>query len=273
MIVVHLKGGLGSQMFQYAAAKSLALHKGDQLKLYYKNDVEEKVIRTYSLNAFKIPDDFASSKELNACKPDQGFKRNVKKWLGLDVDKKLYKEPSNRAFDTTFFDQKGDVFLSGYWQDPKYFKKYQFQIRQAFRFKNPPRGKNKEMLERIRLAQLPVSVHFRIGEDVRNIDFNVKKQEGFLSYYSKAAREMTRKIGNPTFFVFSDQPDWVRKNLDLDFRTEVVDINVSGMSYEDLRLMSNCRHHIIAKSTFSWWGAWLNPRKDKIVIAPNQMIV
>jgi hypothetical protein len=83
---------------------------------------------------------------------------------------------------------------------------------------------------------------------------------------------IAQKIGNPHFFIFGDDPEWARTNLKLPYPNTLVDHNQADKNYEDLRLMSQCRHNIVANSSFSWWGAWLNPNEDKIVLAPKRWL-
>jgi hypothetical protein len=94
-----------------------------------------------------------------------------------------------------------------------------------------------------------------------------------LDYYRSAARHVAERVATPEFFVFSDDIAWARDNLDIAFPCHFIDDNRGMESYNDMRLMSLCRHHILANSSFSWWGAWLNPRADKIVVAPGRWFV
>jgi len=268
MIIVQLRGGIGNQLYQYAAAKSLSLATNNELKLYFE-DTNKWTNRAYALGAFNIPEPFASPSEVRRFKPDRGLKRALKKSLGMDVDKKLYLEKENFTFDPSFFKLKGDIFLSGYWQHLQYFQSYEEPIRQCLQFEAPVFGENKAMLERILSAKQAVSVHIRRGDYV-----SMSEHTGFAilseDYYQKAASYLSDQLDKPTFFIFSDEPDWVKSSFGFDYPMVVVDVNAEGLPHEDLRLMSSCRHHIIANSTFSWWGAWLNPKKGKIVVAPQQ---
>jgi hypothetical protein len=91
-----------------------------------------------------------------------------------------------------------------------------------------------------------------------------------LDYYTAAAEKIAEGVDNPIFFVFSDEPDWCKAHLKLEHQTHYIDNNIGEAAYCDMQLMSLCRHHVLANSSFSWWGAWLNPRDDKKVIAPKR---
>jgi hypothetical protein len=159
-------------------------------------------------------------------------------------------------------------YLSGLWQTEKYFKDCEEIIRTEFTFKQPLNKKNSELSETIRRKN-SVSIHIRRGDYIYNSE--EYKIHGLCSidYYKKAVECIANKAGELTLFIFSDDIEWVKNNLKFDFPIIFVDNNVDDI-HEDLRLMSLCKHNIIANSTFSWWGAWLNNNKEKIVIAPKK---
>lgn len=158
------------------------------------------------------------------------------------------------------------LYLNGHFQAYQYAQNVERRLRSEFAFRDPPSGKNLEMLSRIRDSEFPVSLHLRRG------DYTVGWQGRNLlqmTYYDNAIATIREVFPNPTFFVFSDDIASARESLhDLD-RAVFVDHNTEDTAHEDLRLISSCRHHILANSTFSWWGAWLNPHPEKIVIAPD----
>lgn len=170
--------------------------------------------------------------------------------------------------DSRYLNFKGSAYVTGYWQSEKYFKGIENKIREDLQIRIEPSASNKVLLDKIRSANA-VSLHIRRGNFVQ-IDF-VNKVHGTCSmdYYQKAVDLISEKISNPVFYIFSDDIPWAKQYLSLNFETVFVDINDAKTDYEDMRLMSNCKHHILANSTFSWWGAWLNPSKEKIVVAPK----
>lgn len=164
----------------------------------------------------------------------------------------------------------GNLWLHGYWQSERYFADFEEQIRCELSVRTQPSAKNEQLLAEI--AGLPaVSLHIRRGDYVNNPQANAAHGICTLEYYRSAALLISERMPEePIFYVFSDEPEWAKTNLDLPFEIRVMDHNDGDHNYEDLRLMAACRHHVIANSTFSWWGAWLNPSLEKIVIAPKQ---
>ena len=163
---------------------------------------------------------------------------------------------------------KGSAYLLGYWQSEKYFADYSDEIREDFTFKSPLSERNSDLANQISSVN-SVSVHVRRGDYVTNAK-NAFIGVCPLSYYEQATELIKSRVESPVFFVFSDDMDWVKSNLKLDVKTVMVNHNSGSESYNDMRLMSMSKHHIIANSSFSWWGAWLNPNPEKIVIAPKK---
>lgn len=171
-------------------------------------------------------------------------------------------------FDPEVLCLPNKVYLEGYWQSERYFAEHTEDIRREFTMKQPCLGRNRELADAIASVNA-VSLHVRRGDYVTDAKTNAAHGVCAVDYYCKAADMIARAVENPVFFLFSDEPEWVAANLDL--RYPVVHIGHNGDApHEDLRLMSQCRHHIIANSSFSWWGAWLSANPDKIVIAPKR---
>jgi len=161
------------------------------------------------------------------------------------------------------------VYLQGFWQDAALVREVEPELRRELSFSKPPQGANLETAHRIAAAQNPVSIHLRRGDYGSFFGDNMILP---TAYYEHAISQMLRCNRRSTFFVFSDDIPFAREWLRGDARFTVVDHNRSAAAHEDLRLMSLCRHHIMANSTFSWWGAWFNPRPDKQVIAPARWL-
>jgi hypothetical protein len=186
----------------------------------------------------------------------------------LPPKKGLYFEKSDFLFDEKVIFMSGDVYFDGYWQNELYFRNYEEIIRSSYKFKKDLNNQNREMLNMIKRKN-SVSIHIRRGDYV-----GVKLWENIcdVQYYVNAISCIKNRITNPMFFIFSDDVTWCRANLNsLVVPDEVVyvDWNKGVDSYIDMQLMSKCKHNIIANSSFSWWGAWLNTNQDKIVIAPR----
>ncbi len=270
MIIVKLKGGLGNQMFQYAFGRNLSILKNVKLKI----DIEEynrHRLREYSLDCFNIFADIASAQDLKKVDVDYSIINKIyKKIIKRKSNKHLIENIEMEGiFYSEIFDIEDDIYLDGYWQNEGYFKNIEPIIKKDFSFKTPPSGLNKDYLERIKNSN-SVSVHIRRGDYVNN--HQTLKVHGLLdlSYYNKTISIIRNKIKNPVFFAFSDDIDWAKKNLDIDGSIIFVNHNNEQNAFEDLRLMINCKHNIIANSSFSWWGAWLNDNQNKVIIAPRQ---
>jgi Glycosyl transferase family 11 len=162
----------------------------------------------------------------------------------------------------------GDIYLDGYWQSEQYFAQYADKIREDFTFKLQLSNQNAVITKQIS-QENSVSLHVRRGDYVTNSK-NAFIGVCSLDYYQTAVEQIKMQVDKPVFFIFSDDINWVKDNLSLDDKAVLISHNLGSESYNDMRLMSLCSHNIIANSSFSWWGAWLNANPNKIVIAPKQ---
>jgi len=273
MIIVKLMGGLGNQMFQYAAARRLSNVNNVPLKfdLDWFEDHSTDIKREYELNIFNIQAEIATPDEIGNLKEPAGkpplFSR-IKKKLQLN-HKQTHIRQKHYHFDPDILKLGSNIYFEGYWQSEKYFKDINDIIRKEFTLKPEPDRLNRKMADSIRSSD-SISLHVRRGDYISNEITN--KYHGTCSpeYYNNTIEIITSKVKTPHFFVFSDEPEWTKENLDIKYPATYIDHNGPENAYEDLRLMSLCKHHIIANSSFSWWGAWLNPSPDKIVIAPSK---
>jgi len=271
MIIVKLIGGLGNQLFQYALGRCLAYRCGAPLKLdlsFY----EGQTLRSYRLGHFSIAASIASPEEVMALTGigHGGFlsllDRAIRRLLPYHR-RTLIRERKHR-FDPDVLKVCAPAYLLGYWQSERYFKDIEGQLRQEFRPRHTPDPVNQAMADRIRAVEA-VSVHVRRGDYVTNPTIHHVHGACSLEYYRAAVGKVAEVVRNPHLFVFSDDMDWARQNLGMDYPTTYVDHNGLDKDYEDLHLMSLCKHHIIANSTFSWWGAWLCSYTSKIVVGPK----
>ena len=277
MIIINLKGGLGNQMFQYALGRHLSeIHQCplkmnlDILKLYLNNPLITR--RKYELGCFKIIEDF----EIPQTKSDL-FKCQIINVLSDFFYVKKVKQPKlipeeGLSFQPKIFHQKPPLILQGYWQSELYFKSIENIIREEFTLKTPLSQQAKELQQKIQHCNA-IGIHIRRGDYLTNP--NSKKFHGVCSmeYYQKAMDMMADKVENLTFFVFSDEPDWVLQNFKTNYTCHIIQHRADQHSYEDLFLMKACKHQIIANSTYSWWAAWLNDYPEKIVIAPQKWLL
>ncbi len=266
MIISRLNGGLGNQMFQYAAGRALALRHGVDLVLdarIYNRQTQFG----FGLDVFNVANVQSPGSPMPPDRKTNPFAYLI--WRGFKLKPVIFRE-RGLAFNEGFASLGSDVYLSGYWQSERYFNEHEARIREEFRIIRPPDALNRKMLEKI--AQVPaVSIHVRRGDYVNDARTNTTHGTCSLDYYRQGLlRIADHKEIDPVVFAFSDDPDWVRQNLDIPFELVLVDHNDSTRGHEDMRLMAACRHHVIANSSFSWWGAWLNPSREKMVIAPKR---
>lgn len=266
MFVFQFMGGLGNQLFQYAAARSLSLKRGIPFKVDF-DDPYKFVKRELNLAAFNLDVSLATKKEISRCKPKFRYEKRLWMLLGKDPANKLWRERKDYTFDPDFFSIPDGAYVSGFWQTEKYFLEIEETLRKDFSFRHEPTGKNAEWMNKIKGCHA-VSVHIRRGDVITVAKTN--KLYGTITneYYRDAIQQMIDFNKDSVFFFFSDDMEWVKENIRTDYPSYYIDGNDDAHNYEDLRLMSACNSHIIANSSFSWWGAWLNPDKNKKVIGP-----
>lgn len=264
MLIVKIYGGLANQMFQYSLYKSL-LHKKIEV---YTDTIS--FIPSWGFDDVSLKNTFpnvsVNDAEVDLIKQfssDRSILSRLRKFLGLHK-KTHYFEPTYH-YNLGVFALNSDYYIEGYWQTEKYFIDIQEEIRKDFIFKKFLDQKNIDLLN-ILENEVSVSIHVRKGLDYKKSITNGTCE---IDYYNKAIDLIKEKVKNPRFFVFTDNKEWV-KEMFTHFEYTLVDWNpVSGPSnYLDMQLMSHCKHNIIANSSYSWWGAWLNPSKEKVVIAP-----
>jgi len=262
MLILKLKGGLGNQIFQYALGRNLSLKNNTDLKLdisWFKNLKPTKVTaREYGLKYFNIKEDFATEEEI----------RKIKRFSRIPLLSKI-KNERGRDFDSSVLSLKKNVYLEGYWQSEKYFKDIKNILYKDFSLKDKPTKNFNEFEEKIKNSlDNSVSIHIRHGDYSQNPKENKRHTALPIKYYGNAIKYIKTKIQNPVFFVFSDDIKWCKENFKNLENVYFVDKNIPD--YEELILMSKCKNNIIANSSFSWWGAWLNQKANKIVIAPQK---
>ena len=256
-------------MFQYAAGRAVAYRRHVQLALD-TSEFQNGSQRNYRLHNFNIEASVSSKETVESFK--QQAERKSTAWLSRlrpYYRRAFIKEP-HFSFDGNILRAPGRVYLDGYWQSEKYFREIAQLLRNELTVKEKPQGANAEMGERIEQAPAAVSVHVRRGDYASNPVTNQYHGMCSLAYYQDAVSKLGSVGVRPQLFVFSDDIPWAEANLSFDCPVTFVRHNPPDADHEDLRLMSRCRHHIIANSSFSWWGAWLSADPDKIVIAPRQ---
>jgi len=263
MITTKLAGGLGNQMFQYAIGRHLALRNKTQLLLdisQLNNKDPNITFRTYELNIFNISAKIIPKEKII-------LPKIIKEILFRLLKRRYIKQKGNSFNKEVLANYNKNICLEGYWQCENYFKDIEDIIKQDFKIKIEPSEQNKVMLKKIKSTN-SICIHIRRGDYVA--DPKTKAHHGVcsLGYYYNSIKEIKKKVKSPVFYVFSDDINWARENIKIKDKTIFVNINSTDKAYEDLRLMSNCKHFIIANSSFSWWGAWLSNNPNKIVCAP-----
>jgi hypothetical protein len=273
MIISHILGGIGNQMFQYAAGRSLSLNLNDDYFLDLNDFDRYRLHHGFELKrVFDLTIRPAKSSHVYSTLGLRSLSLTRKflriKLLRAFRGQHFIVEP-HFNFWPEFFDIKSNGYLQGYWQSEKYFKQIESTIRKDFSFKLPLVGQNKSIANKISKVNA-ISLHIRRGDYVS--DAKTRQVMSLLdeSYYLDAISYITTKIQDPVFYIFSDDMDWVKQNITINYPKVYVEHNSGVDSYIDMQLMSLCKHHIIANSSFSWWGAWLNPTQNKIVIAPEK---
>jgi len=270
MIVVKLFGGLGNQMFQYSLGRHLSFIHKTSLMLdtcYFKEDK----LRKYSLDPFKIRAVKDFDNELRFYRKTYlvRFNNILSKALPFLFKYKIIYE-NNLFYDPNILSFPDNIYLIGYWQSEKYFSNIRNIIKDDFTLKIKTRHLNR-LLDLINRCN-SVSIHIRRGDFVNNKDTN--KYHGIcdLGYYHSAVNIISKKLCNVSYFVFSDDIAWAKENLKLKGRVTFIDKKYKLEDFEQMMAMSCCKHNIIANSSFSWWGAWLNQYKNKIVISPKKWL-
>lgn len=265
MKIVRVLGGLGNQMFQYAFY--LALNKR------FKNvKLDVSAFENYGLhngleleNVFNLTLNKASEFCIKLYDPacrTWGY-RKLRRILQLKGA--YYEEKEEFSFDQDIFSDPSSYLFWGYWQNENYFKDIECEIKKVFSFNHVLDKQNQDLLKKI--AQIEsVSIHIRRGDYIGHDLLG-----GICTpvYYQNAINLIKQKVSNPVFFIFSNEIDWCKDNLDIADATYIYG-NTGHESYKDMLLMSACKHNIIANSSFSWWGAWLNANAKKIIIAPKK---
>lgn len=265
-------GGLGNQLFIYAAARALAERTGAGLVLdIWSGFQRDAYQRRFSLQHFNI-----QFTEADACQSLH--------FPGGRAARKVLREFNNRIFPFNYVAEKDyekfdpavknltlrrTIWMEGFWQSPLYFDHAQNVIRREFSMKTPVSAESKRVAEKISKSN-SVGLHARRLRNVLVGEENAKIKTLTLDYYHQAAERIARAMPDVHFFCFSDAPEWLAENLHLPYPTDFVTHNNGDeRGHEDLWLMQQCRHFVISNSTFAWWAAWLGNAAEKMVMTPG----
>ncbi len=267
--------GLGNQLFQYAAGLYFAHKYKGQLHI-----IQEPESGTISHGSYRRP--FLLS-HFQISSPTHILNRFDQLMLAQDSRRVRVSAPvkalgriavrhesKNQRYhfveDLALPPDIRTLYISGYWQAYQYAESVAAQLREEFRLKEPAKGNNERLLEQIHAAPVAVSLHMRRGDYTLAAENNIALP---LDYYFRAIDFIRQRFADPVFYIFSDDIEFARQNLPSGIRKVFVEGNDDFSSHEDQRLMAACQHHIIANSSFSWWGAWLSRNPEKVVVAPR----
>lgn len=274
MVIVRIGGGLGNQFFQYAFAKSYSIKNQCDVLIdisAFKNRRINNNLSTAVPHSYYCLKLYRTKLKI-ATEPQCAYVKSMaaNKDLSNSGLRKLFskhKVPAaylitNPSASSELFDFKGNVYFQGTFGREKFFKEYRDELLKDLELDISLDAKNIEMLEKIKTTN-SASVHIRLGDYVR-IGWDLP-----VSYYLDAIQYLIEKEKNIHFYIFSNEIAWVKENLKIDAPYTIVDINPPNKGYYDLELMKNCKHNIIANSTFSWWAAWLNQHPEKTILVPE----
>ena len=268
MIIIRLCGGLGNQMFQYALYKAfLAKQTNAKLDASKFKHIDEPRECFLDYGCFDLKYELCTKKEARKYVIGTGMTaRIISRFLG-DRRTHIY-EKEDYVYDESILDLK-EGFLEGFWQSWKYSRDIQCSIRADFKFVNELHGQNKYYEDMINGTE-SVAIHIRRGDYLKNDNIygNICTEQ----YYRKAIGIMNNQVKYPKYYFFSNDLEWVREKFGESDNYIYVEGNSESKGYIDMRLMSECKHQIIANSSFSWWAAYLNSNTHKKVISPNKWI-
>lgn len=269
MLIMKYNGGLGNQMFQFAAVASLAKKLGVDFS-FDMSFFSHSYARPYEMGVFKIEKTPSNDFRTKAYWALRKYLK-VDNFFGLNI----YRETSFN-FEEKFNSILDNTFIEGYFQSYRYIDDE--IVDKYFVFKDEPDKENAKIISKMQ-TQNSVSLHIRRGDYVNKKRYQNVYNHLDIEYYKKAMEFVAQRVDEPVFYVFSDDILWAKENLNFKncpncdskgVKLEFVSHNFGEKSYEDLRLMSNCKHNIIANSSFSYWGAYLNKNQGKVVIAPKK---
>ena len=263
MVIAHTIGGLGNQLFQYAAARSIA----ERFQVPVKLDVSAfsaYKLRDFDLDKFNVHFDRATEAEIALLKPGGNLAKALQ-YLRPKPKRTYHRERSYR-YDKSFAHIGPDVYIKGYFQSEKYFLPIASLLRKEFTIKEDYVKSVQDLGQELRQPG-SVAIHIRRGDYT---DPEILRVHGILpvEYYKSAIAYIRDRVPSSRFYFFSNDMEWTKQHLPLESAVYVSGLRTKD-HFEDFYLMSQCHHNIIANSSYSWWTAWLNNHPDKIVIAPK----
>lgn len=271
MIISELNGGLGNQLFQFAIARNLSLKLNIPFKLDISIYNSNTNLRQYNLSVFSFKNTLADHTDISFFSPNKakGIARIIQTLKKTYYRPVVIEEQNFKFNEDVLGYTNNNIYLKGYWQSEKYFSDIRSTLLDDLKITMPLRKSNEVLLDKMQ-SKKSVALHIRRGDYVSNEKVANYHGTCSLDYYYNAINYIAQSNEEIVIYVFSDDIAWVKANLKTKHTIYCVENN---LNYEDLRLMSSCNHNIIANSSFSWWGAWLNQSSDKVVIAPKNWFI
>jgi hypothetical protein len=278
IVITKYSGGLGNQMFQYAAARAVAHRENAELLF----DLSHYAIKTgvnYTIRSFALEQFSIFGRKATMADMWPLLLRKYRKgkvwflWNKLVASRKRYFSEKQFHFDPDVLALHAPVFLDGWFASEKYFTDIRNVLLKEFTLVKPLSSWAKVHKKSIQGQSASVAVHIRRGDYVKNPETNSFHGVCSNEYYEKAAAQIIARYPQAHFYIFSDEIEWVRTHMKfpgpVTYVSEANDVT-PGRDAEEMFLISMCKHAIIANSTFSWWGAWLNTNPHKMVIGPKR---
>lgn len=270
MVIIQLIGGMGNQMFQYALyQKYLSLGTNTKLDCLKLNNYIKEYNRQTIFKEFNLSLDQADINEIHKLKDDKKdiYSKVRRKIFGRK--KTHYKEPESGKYIPEILNFN-NVYLEGFWQAFEYFDDIRDVLLKKFHFNRKLNERNTETLHQINSCNNSVSIHIRLGDYLSNTNKIIYGNICNSEYYENCIGYINNIVPDTKFFVFSNDIAAAKIQFGVSDKFIYVDNNDEKNGYFDMMLMSQCKHNIIANSTFSWWGAYLNCNKNKIILAPKK---
>lgn len=276
MVIIRIKGGLGNQLFQYAAGYAMAQRLNQPLALDI-SFFSKQSLRGYKLTHLNIENQDVYQYQgirlisliNNRCINKLLRSFNIQK-IPIGMNKIYLLETKPNIVKMFFTVNSEDIYLDGYWQSEEYFKQFRNSFLHQFKPVYEMNYQTKKIMTQIQNTN-SVAVHVRRGDMLKlKNDFNPGHYVLDNKYYDEAMTYVEQRVDNPVYYWFSDDINWVKEQYGKNENFQYVSLQTSNADIDELMLMRSCKHIIAANSTFSWWAAWLNENKNAIKIIPKQ---
>lgn len=277
MIIVCIKNGLGNQMFQYAFGKVLEWQYNTSVFFDIMNDDfvsgEQTDMEIFTIGKYTVVEKEKTEKFKPFSVKQFLLNKQYIKYIYFKIRRyfhpaKLVTEPLPSQYIQLFdhLNLQCDYYFMGHWMNLRYFEGYDVEIKQLFQLKVTDFYQTELAQEIANSERDTVSLHIRRGDYLISGFMNNTE----MSYYEKAVDYVKINLQNPFIYIFTNDPSWVKQELKLKIPFKVIGGNTANDGYKDMLLMSLCRNNIIANSSFSWWGAYLNKNENPIIITPRK---